>query len=165
MVNRQCINCKKELLPQHVGRLCYDCQIKVIDTIGGTSLLHYNIRDLMEIFSITSEEYMRRLSRTGKIPGRVPLVREHLYFRETVNGWIKQHQIIPMVPTSPLQEEAKQRCENDDHDWLFDERFDGIAYTSEDAAKEQSGKVTSTGSNRTCYFCGYSTFISSMYNY
>ena len=117
----------------------------------------------MEILGLTSEEHARRLSRQGKIPGRVPLVKEHLFFRETVDEWISEGQFNPKQPTNPLQEEAKSKCDLEEHDWLFDEKFDGIAYSSEDAAKQPPGPGTSFaaifGQNRTCYFCGYSTFV------
>ena len=44
-----------------------------------------------------------------RIPGGVPLRREHLYFRETVNSWIKQRQVIPEEPTNSLQEDPLLR--------------------------------------------------------
>ena len=130
----------------------------------GTASLHYNIADLTALLGLTNEEQTRRLSRQGKIPGRVPLVREHLFFKQVIDNWIQNQNPIK-APTSPLQEEARKRCVNKDHDWLFDGRFDGIAYSSEDATKQQSKEVVAVGFQRTCYFCGYSMFVSSMYNF
>jgi len=120
---------------------------------------------MADLLGLTSEEQVRRLSRNGKIPGRVPGIKQHLFARPIVNPWLKQNQTLPKIPTNPLQEEARARCGNKDHDWLSDERFSGLAYSSEDAAKQQSEKVISVGHDRTCYFCGYSTFVSTMYNY
>jgi hypothetical protein len=154
------------LPPHHIGKLCPVCQEKALEKTTGTSPLHYNIKDLTAILGLTNEEQTRRLARKkDKIPGRVPLVREHLFYKETIDKWIQQRQIIPKEPTSPLQEEAKKRCENKDHDWLSDERFDGIAYSSEDDTIQQSEHVVSVGYKRTCYFCGYSTFVANLYNF
>jgi len=93
------------------------------------------------------------------------LIKRHLFVKEIVDSWIKQDQPIPRMPTTPLQEEAKALCENDDHDWLSDERFNGIAYSSRDDTRQQSETVISVGYTRTCYFCGYTTFVASLYNY
>jgi hypothetical protein len=165
MARQQCIGCGNILPRHHLGRLCINCQEKALKKTNGTCSLHYNISDLTEILGLTNEEQTRRLSRAGKIPGRVPIVKRHLFFKGIIDDWIKKNQIFPIFPTNPLQEEAKSRCDHKDHDWLYDERFDGIAYSSEDAAKQQSENVISTGHKRTCYFCGYSTFVSSLYNF
>ncbi len=165
MAKQQCSSCHRILPPHHIGRLCPVCQEKTCAKTTGTSPLHYNIRDLTAILGLTNEEQTRRLARADMIPGRVPLVKQHLFFKEAIDKWISQNQTIPKVPTSPLQEEARKRCENNDHDWLFDEKFDGIACSSEGATKQQSENVVSVGFQRTCYFCGYSMFVSSLYNY
>ena len=162
---RKCAGCARLLPPHCIGRLCPLCQEKASKTSSGTSHRYYNIRDLTEILGLTNEEQTRRLSRAGKIPGRVPVVKEHLFFKETIDDWIRRSQVIPKTPSNPLQEEAWKRCKNNDHEWLFDEKFDGIAYSSEDDAKQQSERVVSPGYNRTCYFCGYSTFVASLYNF
>ena len=120
----------------------------------------------MEICAIDNEESMRRLSRNGKIPGRVPVGREVKHFRETVDKWIRENQVIPRQPTNPLQEEAKKRCEKNDHDWLLDERFEGIAYQVEKDIPQSGMEVLKTGYRyrRVCYFCGYSTTVANFPN-
>jgi hypothetical protein len=165
MKNRNCTHCDRPLPHQHIGGLCPLCQEEALEKTAGSSPLHYNIEDITGILGFTNEEQARRLSRAGKIPGRVPLVREHLFFKETVDRWIANSQVLPRTPTNPLQEEAKKRCENSDHEWLLDEKFDGIAYSSEDDTMQQSEPVISPGYKRTCYFCGYSMFVASLYNF
>jgi len=119
----------------------------------------YNVRDMADILDLTSEEQVRRLSRDGKIPGRVPGIKQHLFVQSIVNLWLKQNQIFPKIPTNPLQKEAKSKCNNEDHSWLTDERFNGIAYSSEPTTIKQTEYTVLAGYNRTCYFCKYSTFI------
>ena len=165
MTEKQCIECDKPIPPHYIGRRCPKCLMAALESTTSTYAGHYDARDMADLMGLASEEQVRRLSRKGKIPGKVPGISRHLFIQPIINKWVMQNQTLPKVPTNPLQEEARARCDKKDHDWLSEERFSGIAYISEDAAKEQSGKVPSTGSNRTCYFCGYSTFISSMYNY
>ncbi|GAG18682.1 unnamed protein product [marine sediment metagenome] len=165
MLKRQCIECDNPIPLHYIGRRCSECLIAALESTTYTSPDPYNVRDMADILNLTSEEQVRRLSREGKIPGRIPGIKQHLFIQPIVNKWLKQNQTLPKIPTNPLQAEAKARCDNKDHDWLYDERFNGIAYISEEGAKQQSEKVISTGHDRTCYFCGYSTFVSSMHNY
>jgi len=114
---------------------------------------------MMVLLGIDSEEQVRRLSKKGKIPCRVPGVTRHRFFRACIDEWLRQYQVAPKTPTSPLQKEAWERCHNNDHDWLAEDRFDGIAYSSEEAATEISQHVISTGYNRTCCSCKKTFFI------
>ena len=164
MTKRQCIECDNPIPLRYIGRRCPKCLVAALESTTSTYADHYTVRDMADLLGLTSEEQVRRLSRDRKIPGRVPGW-QHLFVQSIVNAWIKQNQTLPKVPSNPLQEEAKKRCENKDHEWLFDERFDGTAYSSEDEAIQQSENVTSVGYKRTCYFCGYSTFVASLYNY
>lgn len=162
MEKKHCTGCGNILPSNHIGRLCPICQEKALEKTPGTSLDYYNIRDMAAMLDL-SEGHVRRLSRDGNVlPGRIRGIKQHLWPKEIVDEWIKQGQVFPKIPTSPLQEEAKERCERKDHGWLYEDRFDGIAYSSKEAAKQQSERVTVTGHNRICYFCGYSVFVSSM---
>ena len=102
-----CRDCGIHLPPHNIGTRCPRCQEKGLAKTSGTSPLHYNTKDIMEMLGLTSQEQVRRHSRDRKIPGRVPLVQEHLCYQETVDEWIRQHQIIPkQYPTILKQRQA-----------------------------------------------------------
>ncbi len=155
------MDCGNPIPPQYMGRRCPKCLTAALESKTSTSADHYNSRDIADLMGLTSEEQVRRLSRAGKIPGRVPGIKQHLFVQPVINQWIKQNQILPKVPTNPLQEEAKKRCENKDHDWLFDEKFNGIAYRTYDDLPQQGEEVLKVGHKyrRSCYFCGYSITV------
>jgi len=154
-----CTDCGNKLPPHNIGRCCPLCQEAAEEKHIAISPDYYTVRDMMEILNFKSEEQVRRLSRKGAIPGRVPRIREHLFVKKTVDKWIAEGQPISRIPTSPLQEEAKERCQKGDHRWLADEKFNGIGYRSEETTVWQTQFTIMAGYKRTCYFCGRSEFI------
>jgi len=167
MNERLCRSCGAPIPLQYTGRLCAGCLIDAVESKSGTNATHYTIKDMTDLLGYTSEEYVRRLSREGKIPGRVPGTKRHIFFQSIINQWLKQNQTLPGIPASPLQEEAKERCDHNDHDWLYDETFDGVAYRTYDDVTQGWEEVLKVGyrKRRSCFFCGYSITISNLANY
>jgi hypothetical protein len=167
MNSRQCIDCGKPIEVQLIGRRCRKCLNTALESTDYASIDPYTIKDVADIMNLTSDEYVRKLSREKKIPGRIACSgKQHRFFPAIINQWHKQNHILPKVPTNPLQEEAKMRCENKDHDWLMEERFEGIAYQVEKDIPQSGVEVLKTGYRyrRVCYFCGYSTTVADFPN-
>ena len=149
------------------GKLCSKCHIgEVPDNIPGSVCEycsaevspHYDVQNMRDILGLSSDEQVRRKARKGEIPGRVPGIRRCLWRREDIDAWLKQSQPIPRIPTSPLQEEALALCKKKDHSWLWDDKYEGIAYARKDASTYDS-HVIKIGWNHTCYFCKFSQYI------
>jgi hypothetical protein len=116
---------------------------------------YYDVRDIMCMLGLESEEYVRRLGRKGTIPGRLPGLKQHRYLKDEVQRWIWSGHIFSSAvprPVGPLQEEAYRRCREGDHSWMFEERFEGHAYTVESSA-EIKGHMMYPLMKRTCYYC------------
>jgi len=167
MISRLCIDCGKQIEAQLIGRRCRKCLNTVLESTDYTSIDPYTIKDVADIMNLTSDEYVRKLSREKKIPGRLAIGgNRHLFSPAIINQWHKQNHILPKVPTNPLQEEAKIRCENKDHDWLMEERFEGIAYQIEKDIPQSGTEVLKTGFRyrKICYFCGYDATVANFPN-
>lgn len=137
--------------------LCTNC----IDKRLNYSEFYYDTWDLHRMIG-KSERTVRIKAHDGKIPGKVPGIKQHLFKKGVIDEWYEAGQPIPKVlktPTNPLQEEAAARCRKKDHSWLSEPKYDGIAYTSEETTIKQTEYTVLAGYNRTCYFCKYSTFV------
>jgi hypothetical protein len=156
---RTCSQCGAQLTRYNPGKLCFPCQEKRKEKMSTDTGPNYNVPQMMVLMGLKSEEQVKRLGREGLIPGRVPLVKEHLYNKEVINEWIKSGGLPLHRPTNPLQQEAYKLCKKKDHGWFSDEKFDGIAYGTETISER--GKYTINISHRrTCYFCNYSDIVS-----
>jgi len=92
---KYCSDCGNRLPPNHGGQCCPLCQEKVNEKHEGLSQNFYGAQDMMAIFDFMSEEQVRRLSRQGKIPGRVSGIRKHRFVRKIVDKWIEGSQPMP----------------------------------------------------------------------
>jgi hypothetical protein len=86
---RLCRHCGDSLSSGNPTTICFACQEKKRGTLAGDNTLHYDVQDMMVILGLDSPEQVRRLGRAGRIPGRVPAVRTHLYIKQIVDTWIK----------------------------------------------------------------------------
>lgn len=88
---RKCQVCGAQLSSYNPGVLCFPCQeerkkelqAKLSDTP------YYTLEDLCFLLGLRNPESVKRLARKGKIPGRVPTIRRHLYLKEQVDKWIQ----------------------------------------------------------------------------
>jgi len=95
---RTCKDCGANLSSYNQGLLCWPCQKKkkelLQEQIGDTP--NYTVDNLRIILGLKNPESVKRLGRKGKIPGRVPGIRQYLYRRDKVDLWIKEgHQQLP----------------------------------------------------------------------
>jgi hypothetical protein len=151
---RYCKLCQRELSRQNPGSVCMICQDKITETFDDKP--YYDVEDLQRIFGLSAEQ-VRRLSRTGRFPGRMPVIKEHHFSKSVIDSWIKSnHSFRGASPrlVSPLQEEAYQLCQGGDHSWLTDERFLGQACTSKTSSKIKNNMVQLSTTFK-CYFCGH----------
>lgn len=64
--------------------------------------------------------------------------------------------LLRRKPETPLQQEAWSFCLRRDHEWFWDDRYEGLAYEKKDAS-ELKGSSLFIRNERTCWFCGHST--------
>ena len=87
---RKCIQCGAVLSQHNQGTLCFPCQEKkqkeLIEKIDDGP--NYDINDMCFILGLSPEQ-ARRLGREGKIPGRIPEIKKHLYLRALVDPWVR----------------------------------------------------------------------------
>jgi len=166
MSDKLCIRCKLNTVEDPDEELCQDC----IDKTVNYSDLYYDTMYLAGIMGV-DERTARRRAHADIIPGKKSDKKRHLFRKAVIDAWDKAGQpipfipeipitpVIPTTPTNPLQEEAAARCRKEDHSWLSDPKYDGIAYTSKPTTVRQTEYTVLAGYNRTCYFCKYSTFV------
>ncbi len=150
---KYCSKCKRPLSKQNPGLLCIICQDKIAQSQDEEP--YYDVTDMMHILGLYNEESVRRLSRAGKIPGRIPGIKQHLFSKTAIDHWIESDHIYPQIspaPVSPLQEEAYKLCQQGDHSWMGEERFQGQACTVVNSAEVVGNAVKMTAIYR-CYFC------------
>jgi hypothetical protein len=103
---RTCKDCGANLSSYNQGLLCWPCQKKkkelLQEQIGDTP--NYTVDNLRIILGLKNPESVKRLGRKGKIPGRIPGVRQHLYRRDKVDLWIKEGQ--QQLPNAAMIEES-----------------------------------------------------------
>jgi hypothetical protein len=155
---RTCAECGTQLNRYNPGKLCFPCQDKRREKIAARTKQYYDVDDMMEMMGLESTEQVKRKGRAGLIPGRIPERKAHLYNREVVDQWIKSGGLPLHRPSSPLQQEAYERCIKKDHSWLSDEKFDGIAYGTETISERGESSIN-VKSRRTCYFCDHSEIL------
>jgi len=134
--------------------LCSPCQAKKLAHISASDDPYYTVEELTHILGLESDESVKRIGRKGKIPGRVPGVRKHLYSKEAVDAWVKSGNRIKTMINSPLQQEAYELCCKGDHAWMMDEKFEGHACKVETFSEIRDNRLMMT-SRRACYFCGH----------
>jgi hypothetical protein len=157
MKTKLCPKCKDQKIPVNFpGGICLKCSLD----LPQESTLTYDVHDLVNLLH-TSEEQIRRMARAGKLPHRMPGIRRYLWMKAVIDKFMDEGQPIPRIPTSPMQEEARGRCKLKDHEWLQDDKYDGIAYVTDENTHHLQivGHANRVGYYRTCYFCGYSKFI------
>ncbi len=108
-MERTCRRCGAKLNMYNAGETLFPCQDKRMDKIDTGTRPYYNLEDMRKIFGLDSLEQVRRKGRAGLIPGRIPGIEEYRSCKEEVDKWLDQA-AQPMRTTSPLQEEAYQRC-------------------------------------------------------
>ncbi|MFC1866333.1 hypothetical protein ACFLYB_06445, partial [Chloroflexota bacterium] len=125
---RHCSLCNLAILHNENIDYCSACMADIIQGITDRTKV-YTFKDMMKLLDLHSEEQVRRHSRQGKIPGRIPIIKQHLFVRTVVDKWIEHGQPTPRAP-NPLQKEARILCNKKDHSWLMDEKYNGVAYFS-----------------------------------
>jgi len=87
---RKCKDCGATLSSHNPGLLCWPCQEKKKEQLQGIigDTPHYTVENLCLLLGLGNPESVKRLGRKGKIPGRLPGVRQQLYLREEVDRWI-----------------------------------------------------------------------------
>ena len=87
---RKCKDCDTILSLYNQGQLCWPCQEEkkeqLQEQIGDTP--HYTVENLCLLLGYANPESVKRLGRKGKIPGKIPEIRKHLYLREDVDQWL-----------------------------------------------------------------------------
>jgi hypothetical protein len=151
---RFCRNCDARLSNNNPGHLCFSCQKKIVETIDTDSEC-YDVRDMMLILGLTSEEQVRRLGRAGIIQGKIPGIKEHRYVKEVVDDWIKYGGSIVSPVVDPLLKAAFELCRKGDHSFFTDQRLDGHAYITETVSSGTTYVIT-VSYKKTCHFCGCS---------
>ena len=125
---RKCKVCGRCLASYNPGQLCWACQEKkkelLEEQIGDTP--HYTVDNLCVVLGFGNPESVRRLGRKGKIPGRIPGIRKHLYYRKTVNDWIRSEG-KRFGSSTNLQQVREAR------DWL--EHYGDLVYLVEELEK------------------------------
>jgi hypothetical protein len=155
-MERKCSMCGTKLSPANPGTVCHDCQTKKVAQLADKDASYYTAEELTYILGLECEESVKRLGRKGKIPGRLPGIKKHLYSKEAVDAWIKSGYIIKKMPASPLQSEAYEMCTGGDHGWMREERFQGHACKVETSASaEIQGNRIPMTCRLTCHFCGH----------
>lgn len=156
MSERICTKCGRTILEGVSGNLCLKCKLDSSPESSVNSL-HYDVKDMMEILGLESEEQVRRLSRAGKIPGRVPGITKHLFIKKIVDKWIEEGSPILRIPNSPIQEKARAMCKQGDHSWIKEEDYEGNSYSRECQVNTEGDKVK-IGYLHKCYFCDYTEY-------
>jgi hypothetical protein len=89
-MSRKCQVCGAQLNSYNPGVLCSPCQEKNKEKLQEklSNTPHYTLDDMCFLLGYQNRESMRRLARKGRIPGRVPTIRRHLYLKEVVDKWI-----------------------------------------------------------------------------
>lgn len=91
---QKCKDCGAILSSYNLGLLCWPCQEKkkeqLQEKIGDTP--HYTVENLCFLLGYANPESVKRLGRKGKIPGRIPGIRQHLYLKEKVDQWVHGEQ-------------------------------------------------------------------------
>jgi len=90
-MSRKCQVCGAQLSSYNPGVLCFPCQEKRKKELQGklSDTPYYTLEDLCFLLGLRNPESVKRLARKGKIPGRVPTIRRHLYLKEQVDKWIQ----------------------------------------------------------------------------
>lgn len=151
-MGRTCQRCGYTLSRYHIGKHCYTC-LKIISDELDSNELYYDIEDMSVILGISGEQ-VKRKGRAGSIPGKLPEIKAHRYSKTVVDEWIASAGQGYHKPANPVQEEAYQQCQNGDHSWFEESKFDGLAYRSE-TVSELEGDLLKVIWKRTCYFCGH----------
>jgi len=153
-MERICPECGAKLASDNSERLCSPCKEKERDALVSDDKLHYDAQELAVKMGLKSELQVRRRWKKGLIPGRVPVIRKHLYWKEIIDKWISSGRVVERRPTSPAQEKAQRQCSKKDHSWLTDDKLDGIAYET-DTVLDRTSPSSMVLVERKCYFCGY----------
>ena len=153
-MERNCSICGATLSQGNPGTLCSPCQAKKLAHLDASDDPYYTVGELAHILGLESDESIKRLSRKGKIPGRLPGIKKHLYSKEIVDAWIKSNNTVKAMPASPLQQEAYDMCCRGNHGWMSDERFEGHACKLETFSEIKNNRLIMTN-RRTCHFCGH----------
>lgn len=166
---RKCKLCGAKLSQYNPGNICFPCQESRKTRLEEktSNSLYYNLDDMCFLLGFTSPESVKRLSRKGIIPGKIPGIRKHLYLKERVDEWIQtpsKRAEAPLRsaeqgyknPIEALQDEAYARCKKGDHSWFGDNRLNGLAYRCEPYYEAGYLGIEAKHFTKTCYFCGYS---------
>ena len=92
--NRKCSQCGAVLGMHNLGTLCFPCQRKEAEKLTTDDSPTYDVEDMARILRLGSEQ-VRRLARKGELPPRVPAGRKWLWYRETIDRWIKSNGRFP----------------------------------------------------------------------
>ena len=78
-----CRLCSSRLSTYNPGKVCSLCQARERNRLVGESsaVPYYTLHDIMSILGLDSEEQARRLGRRGVIPGRLPGIKAHHYYK------------------------------------------------------------------------------------
>lgn len=89
-MDRKCAQCGAVLSQYNQGKLCFPCQEKrqeeLEEKMGDSP--NYDVDDMCFILGLKPEQ-VKRLGRKEVIPGRIPVIRQHLYLRASVDQWIR----------------------------------------------------------------------------
>ena len=104
---RKCKACGARLSERNLALLCWPCQEKRKNTIQEEidDTPNYTVSNLCMILGYKNPESVKRLGREGKIPGRVPGIRVHLYQKAEVDAWLNKSN--PQKQTNELGEKEK----------------------------------------------------------
>jgi predicted DNA-binding transcriptional regulator AlpA len=87
---RVCRKCGTKLNRYHKGNYCYACQDKRLEEIITDDKDFIDAKEFAHILGLSNVESVRRLGRKGKLPKRIPGIREYRWPRSVVEEWIKQ---------------------------------------------------------------------------
>ena len=85
-----CSNCKTTYVPKGFGGdLCIKCTLEQ----PGEANPYYEVKDLAKLWKISPEQ-VRRNARKGKIPGRIPGIRQCLWSKSKIDNVVKSEKTI-----------------------------------------------------------------------
>ena len=107
MAERKCTQCGAVLNQSNPGKLCFPCQEKMGRELRDKNFdnPNYDVEDMCSILSLSPEQ-VRRLGRKNVIPGRIPMIKQHLYQKEVVDQWITSGGELPKTDSeiTPINE-------------------------------------------------------------